>query len=443
MSILLPIDNLSYEQKYTIDNELEIKIENSNKFGPRGMTRSIYPYDIVSENVILPLGFASSHLQLKRPPRDAFPTFDCLVFGGSLREEQKQIKKEALKFLSSTGSVIISAYPGFGKTCTSINMAIAIGFKTLIIVNKIVLINQWKESIIKFCPEASIQIVTAKSKKQQECHFYIVNTINVPKLQNTFFSDIGTVIVDEIHLIMAESLSKSLMNVFPRYLLGLSATPYRPDSLDKLIDIYFGTNKVCRKLWRDHVVYKVKTEFKPEIQYNSNGQLNWSALIDEQANDYKRNELIIKLILLYSDRNFLVLVKRISQGEYILNRLMEYGEHATSLLGDNQSFDREARILIATGQKCGTGFDHDKLDTLLLASDFEEYFVQYLGRIFRKKDTEPVVYDFVDKNGILEKHFKTRKEIYTEHGGKIKYYDINNLNFEVELQEVESKEQNE
>jgi len=442
MSICISIDNLSYEQKHKVDNDLEIKIENSNKFGPKNMTRSIYPYDIIDNNVILPLGFASSQLNLARPSRESYPTFDCLTFGGSLREEQKQIKKEALKFLSATGSVIISAYPGFGKTCTSINMAIGIGFKTLIIVNKIVLINQWKDSIIKFCPEASIQIVTAKSKKQQQSHFYIVNAINVPKLPNTFFSDIGTVIVDEIHLIMAESLSKSLMNVFPRYLLGLSATPYRPDSLDKLIDIYFGSNKVCRKLWRNHTVYKVKTEFKPELQYNSNGQLNWSALIDEQANDYKRNELIIKLILLYSDRNFLVLVKRISQGEYILNRLIEYGEHATSLLGDNQVFDREARILIATGQKCATGFDHDKLDTLLLASDFEEYFVQYLGRIFRKKDTEPIVYDFVDKNGILEKHFKTRKEIYTEHGGKIKYYDINNLNFEVEIQEeiIESKE---
>jgi len=168
--------------------------------------------------------------------------------------------------------------------------------------------------------------------------------------------------------------------------------------------------------------------------------MNWSALIDEQANNYERNELIVKLIILYSDRNFLVLVKRISQGEYLLNRLIEYGENATSLLGDNQVFDKEARILIATGQKCGTGFDHDKLDTLLLASDFEEYFIQYLGRIFRKKDTEPIVYDFVDKNGILEKHFKTRREIYVQHGGEIKNYDLNNLNFELEIQdEVEAK----
>ena len=441
MSIKISIDNLSYEQKYKVDNELEIKIENNNKskFAPK-ICRSIYPYDIINNDVIIPFAFGCNELKLSRPIRTSFPSFNNLIFSGSLREEQNQIKKETLKIMSSTGSAIISAYPGFGKTCTSINIAIGIGFKTLIIVNKIVLINQWKDSIIKFCPEASIQIVNAKSKKQ-DVHFYIVNAINVPKLNRLFFNDIGTVIVDELHLIMAESLSKSLMNVSPRYLLGLSATPYRPDSLDRLIELYFGTNKICRKLWRNHIAYKVRTEFKPELQYTSNGSINWSALIDDQSNNYERNELIVKLIILNSDRNFLVLVKRISQGEYLLNRLNEYGESATSLLGDNQEFDKSARILIATGQKCGTGFDHDKLDTLILASDFEEYFVQYLGRIFRKKDIEPVVYDFVDKNGILEKHFKTRKEIYLEHGGKIKYYDINNLNFEIVVEEVNEEKE--
>ena len=431
MSILVPIDSLNYDQKYKVDNELEIKIESPN-FGLRS-TRSIYPYDIIENDVVIPFGFACSELSLPRRSRDSFSTFQ-LLFTGSLRDEQKEIKRETIHFLNKTGSAIISAYPGFGKTCTSINIAIGIGFKTLIIVNKIVLINQWKESILKFCPDASIQIVTAKSRLT-DAHFYIVNAINVPKLSKRFFDDIGTVIVDELHLIMAESLSKSLMNVFPRYLLGLSATPYRPDSLDKLIDIYFGTNKVCRKLWRKHIAYKVRTNFKPEVEYASNGKINWSSIIDQQGNNKERNKLIVNLVLTFPERNFLILVKRVSQGEYLLNTLISYGEHATSLLGNNQTFDREARILIATGQKCGTGFDHDKLDTLVLASDFEEYFVQYLGRIFRKQHTEPVVYDFVDKNGILEKHFKTRKEIYTEHGGVIKQYDVENLNFEVEIEE--------
>jgi len=77
MSICISIDNLSYEQKHKVDNDLEIKIENSNKFGPKNMTRSIYPYDIIDNNVILPLGFASSQLNLARPSRESYPTFDC------------------------------------------------------------------------------------------------------------------------------------------------------------------------------------------------------------------------------------------------------------------------------------------------------------------------------------------------------------------------------
>ena len=64
MSILVPIDSLNYEQKYKVDNELEIKIESPN-FGLRS-TRSIYPYDIIENDVVLPFGFACSELKLPR-----------------------------------------------------------------------------------------------------------------------------------------------------------------------------------------------------------------------------------------------------------------------------------------------------------------------------------------------------------------------------------------
>ena len=54
-----------------------------------------------------------------------------------------------------------------------------------------------------------------------------MNAINVPKRSNTFYSKIGTVIIDETHLILSEVFSKSLKSLQPRYLIGLSATPYR------------------------------------------------------------------------------------------------------------------------------------------------------------------------------------------------------------------------
>ena len=106
-----------------------------------------------------------------------------------------------------------------------------------------------------------------------------------------------------------------------------------------------------------------------------------------------------------------------------MEKLTEMGESVTSLLGDQQEYDEGARILIGTNSKIGTGFDHARLDTLLLAADVEEYFIQYLGRIFRRPDVEPIIFDLVDKNSILKKHFSTRKSIYIESGGKIKNFD--------------------
>ena len=100
--------------------------------------------------------------------------------------------------------------------------------------------------------------------------------------------------------------------------------------------------------------------------------------------------------------------------------LGERGETSVTMMKENETtFDRDARILIATFQKVGTGFSHDKLDMLLLASDIEEYFLQYLGRVFRRPDVEPVIIDMVDRHPILKKHFQSRKKIYEESGGRI------------------------
>ena len=134
--------------------------------------------------------------------------------------------------------------------------------------------------------------------------------------------------------------------------------------------------------------------------------------------------MIIKILKYYSTRNFLVLTKRVSQGEYLLKRLEEEGENVTSLLGNNQEYNVSSRILIGTSSKIGVGFDHPKLDALLLAGDVEQYFVQYLGRVFRTKDVKPIIIDLVDNYTLLNKHFITRRKIYQDHGGEVRNFNL-------------------
>ena len=421
MSIVLNINDLNDEQRKKIHDELKIEVENSkyNIFAPK---REVYPYLIEGDNIYLPFGYAVSELSLIRPSRTSFPSMNVL-FEGKLREAQEIVKKESIKTLYKTGTIIISLSTGLGKTILSINLATEIKLKTLVIVNKIVLINQWEKSIKDFCPKANITKIIPKVKmnscSDMDSDFYIINAMNVAKKPKGFFDNIGLVILDEIHQLMAESLSKCLFHLSPRYLIGLSATPYRYDCFDALIEFYFGKNKIIRGLNREHTVYKVNTGFTPKVEITESGKMNWGALINSQSMNEERNEYIIRIIKKFSNRNIIVMSKRIEQSQYIYRRLVEEGESVTDLIGNKQEFDKDARILVAITNKVGTGFDHPKMDCLILASDVESFFIQILGRVLRRPDIVPIIFDLVDNNGILEKHFKTRKEVYKEVGGKI------------------------
>jgi superfamily II DNA or RNA helicase len=194
--------------------------------------------------------------------------------------------------------------------------------------------------------------------------------------------------------------------------------------LNKTTAFAAGKDKIIREMNHKHLVYKVETGIKIKGELTESGKVNWNSILDAQANNKDRNELIISIIKKFKDRNFLVLVKRVEHGNIIVSRLEEEKEYVTSLLGANQEFDREARILVATSQKAGCGFDHAKLDALLLGTDFENFYIQILARVFRRKDIEPIVFDILDDNPILFKHFKSRKEICLKIGGKVKNYKI-------------------
>ncbi len=204
----------------------------------------------------------------------------------------------------------------------------------------------------------------------------------------------------------------------PRYVLGLSATPYRLDGLNSLMDLYFGTKKIHIPLSHAHKVYRVSTNFAPTQNY-VNKRIDWGEVIRSQSASTYRNELIIELVKRFSDRTFLILCKRVGQANYLVSRLVEEKETVTQLIGSDQTYDKSARVLVGIIGKCGVGFNHPKLDTLLLACDVLNYWVQYLCRVIRSPEVEPVVFDLVDTQFSLNKHFEARAAVYTESGGKI------------------------
>ena len=410
MSIIIPLDELTDDKRVRILNELQVEMPKTRQY--------VFPYLVEDPYISIPFHYALS-LGYTPKPRNDFPK-TSYSFQGELRDYQKEVKKETLQELKKKCSTVLSLHVGWGKSVFAVYLAHKLQFKTLIVVNRLVLVKQWRELIHSLCPDATTQLVKTKDELDPNADFYLMNAINATKKAFGFFDTIGTVIVDELHLICAKTLYKCFYYISPRYLIGLSATPYRPDGLDKLIDFYFGEHRITKALYREHTVYCIHTGLDIPYDYNWEGRIDWNSLLNNQAMNEDRNLMIVRILQHFKDRYFLVLCKRIAQGERLIELLEERKESVTDLLGVKKEFDTEARIVIATTSKVGVGFSHNKLNALVMASDVEEYFIQYLGRVFRTPEVQPIVFDLVDKNSVLKKHLTTRRKVYKEAGGILK-----------------------
>ena len=329
--------------------------------------------------------------------------------------------------LDGNGRFLLGDFTVTHNTATTINLSTKVKLKVLVIVNRLVLVQQWKEAIHQFCPGATIYNLQPKDAKKDEIpthfDFYIVNAINVYKFTRQQLAFIGFVVVDECHLIMSEVLSQCMWRLEPKYLIGLSASPYRLDGLDKMMQVYFGPNKVVKEVERQHVAYKVTTNFTPETTMTRFGKLDWNALINTISSNLERNQLIINIVKTYPERYFLLLTKRIEQAN-MLSRLLEEEEiEHDKLYGVHTYIKSDKHVLIGTTGKCGVGFDAPKLDTLVVCCDMVNYYIQMLGRVMRNKSNKAWVFDLVDNHPTLLKHYYERAKVYKKNGGTIERMD--------------------
>lgn len=363
-----------------------------------------------------------------------WPSHSEYKFTGKIRDAQKEIRDQSFSKLNKRGTLLLSLCTGGGKTVIGIYLMYKIGLKCCVLVHRRFLIEQWKERLSQFAPDAKIQIIHAKTKLDESADVYIMNIDNVHKKDYSFFSSIGTLIVDEAHLSCSPGRAKSYTRFSPKYLICLTATPdERSDNSDiQLFDMYVGKkNVVFKGLHRDHIVFRYNTGYCPKISYNRMGKLDWNDILNQQATNEKRNRSIIEVINKFSDINFIVLCKRIVQANYLHDSLKDAGQSVDIYTGEQKYFNFDTRVLVSSFSKCGTGFDWnprsssgEALDMgLIIASDVEAYFMQYLGRVFRS-DKSPVIIDFVDKFGVMIKHWKTRCGVYENAGGKVMDYHL-------------------
>jgi superfamily II DNA or RNA helicase len=439
MSTLIKIDDIPVKKRETIIKNLYVRPLEQKVFNPKtkrmesktSTQGGVEAFDFIqdTENLVcIPFSFWYHNLSSIQPLQ-SLDTRESknLKFSKTLPERQTQIREETFDILNRTKSVLLCLHTGFGKTIYTLYLLSKFGLKAIIMCHRSIIIDQWRESIEKYLPNANWDLLDTKRHSNgvdASVDILICNVINVPKLSREVYAQFGVVIVDEVHTVCTEQFSKCLTMVFPDYLIGLSATPFRTDGMDRLIELYMGPEVVYKPMWRVFNAYKLKTGFSPKIEYQADGKINWNSVLESQALDTTRNNLIVRLTQWFCKRKILILVKRKDHAN-ILKRLIlqeSPSEGVGVFVGSEKSLDMTSRVLIATTSKGGVGLDHPGLDMLITAADVKENFLQYLGRVFRRDDTTPIYVDLIDDNNTINLHANERRKVIESVGGTM--YDF-------------------
>lgn len=371
------------------------------------------------KNVNVPFAFA--YEEFDKPPRKEGKILSSMNFTGALRKEQTSVAKQTISRLTSKVPCSVIAYPpGFGKTITAIYIACQMRMKTLVVINRVILVQQWVNSIKMFAKETVVQFLKPKGKINPRAHFVIVNAQNIGKFNRSTFSDIGLLIVDELHQMITKRYSELLLGITPSCLLGLSATPYRFDDYNRAIGWFFGKHVLKKSLSKTHNVSIVHSNFYPTIKYTLDGRIDWNAVLVSQSEDEPRNKMIVDTVMKWPTRKWLILVKRVNHVNLLKELFNNAGVPVETLMQKQLTFDKTVNILIGTTSKIGVGFDHADIDSLVVAADVKNYFIQFLGRCMRRPNCVPLVVDIADNFcSVLKRHFDERIKVYEDHGGVI------------------------
>jgi superfamily II DNA or RNA helicase len=313
----------------------------------------------------------------------------------------------------------LCAPTGCGKTVMALGLIARRRQPALIVVHTRELALQWIQQVGRFLGVEAAQVgLIGAGKKTIGPAVTVALVQSLCKCADEVAPQFGYLVVDECHRTPSRTFSEAVNRFDAHYMLGLSATPWRRDQLSPLIfwhlgDIHHEISKADLVATGDVLAAEVvvrETAFKPYFDPTT----DYSRMLSELTRDDDRNRLIAADVageLAARQGVCLVLSDRKKHCQTLQALLRHRHQVAAEVLtGDVSGVGRrevlerlgagQARVLIATGQLVGEGFDLPDLVTLFLATPvrFSGRVVQYLGRVLRPAPgkTRARVFDYVD-----------------------------------------------
>lgn len=366
----------------------------------------------------------------------------ALSFKGELRPYQLPAVNAYLKCAKKEGCGLLELYCGAGKTVSALYIITKIGLKTLIIVHKTFLMNQWAERIREFIPGARIgriqgDIIDIDGK---DIVLAMLQSLSMKEYPSSVFEGFGLTIIDEVHHISAEVFSRALFKVVTRNMLGLSATMKRKDGLTKVFKMFLGNIVYTKKRDRcDNVLVKVLHYSHPAEEYNQElfnfrGHVNYTGMIKKLCEFIPRCDFIIHLLsdILTDDKEQQIMI--LGHNKNLLhylhdaivdNSLATVGYYIGGMKEKDLKKSETKKIIIATYQMAAEGLDIKSLNTLLMVTPKTDV-CQAVGRILRKKEGSHIILDIVDSHSVFQRQWKKRRAYYKKEKYTIQEIGLNN-----------------
>lgn len=423
----VPKSSLSDVAQYKIKRDLTFSPET---FASKVMKVPGPQFHIWRENankLYLPRFYAEQHLgevECRLPPA----TRINVPFKGNIRDQQIPAVESFLK----KGSGLLELPCGFGKTILSLKIVSDLAVKTIIVVHKEFLLEQWVERIAEFLPTARVGRIqgTVVDVADKDIVIAMLQSLSMKDYESSTFDGFGLTIIDETHHIAAEVFCQALFKVVTKHMLGLSATMERKDGLSKVFKLFLGeiVYSAQREKVDNVVVHKVvfcsDNDPYKTTETNWKGDTQFSAMVRKVCEFAPRNEFLLRILqhLLTDTRNGQIML--LSQNRSLLDvlynaiterKIGDVGYYVGGMKQTALKKSESCRIILGTFAMAEEALDIKTLTTMVFATSRTDV-TQAVGRILRVKHERPMVVDVVDEHQVFQNQWAKRASFYKKNG---------------------------
>ena len=445
----IPKSILREDDLYNLYEELKVKPESANILYGVAMDDSTFPvYRENDKKIYIPRFFGIERYGMPHRSEITKGESISLDFPKSLRDYQEKIveiymdyiKKPICNGSNDFGNGGILEVPcGRGKTVMALKIISNVQKKTLIIVHKEFLMNQWIERIEEFLPGAKVGKIQGPTfdVEGKDIVIGMLQTLYDRALPENAFDCFGLTIVDEVHRIGSEQFSKTLLRVVSPNMLGISATVDRKDKLTCVLYMFIGPKIYTEQRKDDDPVCVRSIEYistDPEFnetEYDFKGQAKYSTMISKLCDFGPRSDFIVKVLqdlveeskTNNDEAQIMVLAHNRSLLKYFYEainhrKFASVGFYVGGMKQKELQETEGKEIVLATYAMAAEALDIKTLSILVMATP-KTNITQSVGRILRVRHDNPVVVDIEDHHDVFQNQWKQRKTFYRKCNYKI------------------------